>query len=116
MDATGLALGFGHCIENRHTGMIGKREVLRIRVGEIDGEIDGLRWLRLRSGAGESESEERERPEGGVHSVVNRWSHPPGSNRRPTVYETVALPTELGWPEISFEFNVAYGAGAAAWR
>ena len=26
------------------------------------------------------------------------WSHPPGSNRRPAVYETAALPTELGWP------------------
>ena len=24
-------------------------------------------------------------------------SHPSGSNRRPTVYKTVALPTELGW-------------------
>lgn len=24
-------------------------------------------------------------------------SHPPDSNRRPTIYETVALPTELGW-------------------
>ena len=26
------------------------------------------------------------------------WSHPPGSNRRPTDYESVALPAELGWP------------------
>lgn len=26
-------------------------------------------------------------------------SHPSGSNRRPTVYKTVALPTELGWPK-----------------
>ena len=26
------------------------------------------------------------------------WSHPPESNRRPTDYESVALPTELGWP------------------
>ena len=26
------------------------------------------------------------------------WSHPSDSNRRPTVYKTVALPTELGWP------------------
>ena len=25
-------------------------------------------------------------------------SHPPESNRRPTDYESVALPTELGWP------------------
>jgi hypothetical protein len=25
------------------------------------------------------------------------WSHPPESNRRPTDYESVALPTELGW-------------------
>jgi hypothetical protein len=25
------------------------------------------------------------------------WSHPPDSNRRPTDYESVALPTELGW-------------------
>src|ERR1019366_9103775 len=27
-----------------------------------------------------------------------KWSHPPGSNRRPTDYESVALPAELGWP------------------
>src|SRR5580700_2372241 len=27
-----------------------------------------------------------------------RWSHPPGSNRRPADYESAALPTELGWP------------------
>src|ERR1019366_10809266 len=26
------------------------------------------------------------------------WSHPPGSNRRPTDYESVALPAELGVP------------------
>src|SRR5207245_3077520 len=26
-----------------------------------------------------------------------RKSHPPESNRRPTDYESVALPTELGW-------------------
>ena len=26
------------------------------------------------------------------------WSHPPDSNRRPTDYESVALPSELGWP------------------
>src|ERR1035438_4950875 len=26
------------------------------------------------------------------------WSHPPGLNRRPTDYESVALPAELGWP------------------
>jgi hypothetical protein len=25
------------------------------------------------------------------------WSHPPGLNRRPTDYESVALPAELGW-------------------
>src|SRR4029453_10128346 len=25
------------------------------------------------------------------------WSHPPESNRRPTDYESVALPSELGW-------------------
>ena len=25
------------------------------------------------------------------------WSHPPESNWRPTDYESVALPTELGW-------------------
>src|SRR5665811_1533143 len=27
-----------------------------------------------------------------------KWSHPPGLNRRPTDYESVALPAELGWP------------------
>jgi hypothetical protein len=27
-------------------------------------------------------------------------SHPSGSNRRPTVYKTVALPAELGWQDI----------------
>lgn len=34
------------------------------------------------------------------------WSHPPGSNRRPADYESVALPTELGWLT-SFEFTTA---------
>ena len=29
--------------------------------------------------------------------VEKNWSHPPDSNRRPTDYESVALPTELGW-------------------
>ena len=29
--------------------------------------------------------------------VEKIWSHPPDSNRRPTDYESVALPTELGW-------------------
>lgn len=29
---------------------------------------------------------------------LRTWSHPPESNRRPTDYESVALPTELGWP------------------
>ena len=29
--------------------------------------------------------------------VEKVWSHPPESNRRPTDYESVALPTELGW-------------------
>jgi hypothetical protein len=29
---------------------------------------------------------------------LKRWSHPPGLNRRPTDYESVALPAELGWP------------------
>jgi hypothetical protein len=29
--------------------------------------------------------------------TVNPKSHPPESNRRPTDYESVALPTELGW-------------------
>ena len=29
--------------------------------------------------------------------VEKLWSHPPESNRRPTDYESVALPTELGW-------------------
>ena len=32
--------------------------------------------------------------------LVKKWSHPPESNRRPTDYESVALPTELGWPEV----------------
>ena len=31
------------------------------------------------------------------------WSHPADSNRRPTDYESVALPTELGWPVNKFE-------------
>src|ERR1035438_2859261 len=30
--------------------------------------------------------------------LKNLWSHPPGLNRRPTDYESVALPAELGWP------------------
>src|ERR1700743_2352328 len=29
---------------------------------------------------------------------MKRWSHPPGSNRRPADYESAALPTELGGP------------------
>ena len=29
--------------------------------------------------------------------LLKNWSHPPESNRRPTDYESVALPTELGW-------------------
>jgi hypothetical protein len=29
--------------------------------------------------------------------LFNKWSHPPGSNRRPADYESAALPTELGW-------------------
>ena len=29
--------------------------------------------------------------------IALEWSHPPGSNRRPTDYESVALPAELGW-------------------
>src|ERR1035441_6619662 len=29
--------------------------------------------------------------------VRKLWSHPPGLNRRPTDYESVALPAELGW-------------------
>ena len=28
---------------------------------------------------------------------LENWSHPADSNRRPTDYESVALPTELGW-------------------
>ena len=31
------------------------------------------------------------------------WSHPPGLNRRPTDYESVALPAELGW--LAFCYN-----------
>ena len=30
-------------------------------------------------------------------TLRNCWSHPSESNRRPTDYESVALPTELGW-------------------
>ena len=33
----------------------------------------------------------------------NPESHPPESNRRPTDYESVALPTELGWLLMSFQ-------------
>ena len=29
------------------------------------------------------------------------WSHPSDLNRRPFDYESNALPTELGWPELS---------------
>ena len=29
---------------------------------------------------------------------LESWSHPPESNRRPSDYESDALPTELGWP------------------
>lgn len=36
-----------------------------------------------------------------VGRVYEEWSHPPGSNRRPAVYETAALPTELGWPFVN---------------
>jgi hypothetical protein len=32
-----------------------------------------------------------------LRTVMKDWSHPPESNRRPTDYESVALPTELGW-------------------
>ena len=32
-----------------------------------------------------------------VAELLKHWSHPPESNRRPTDYESVALPTELGW-------------------
>ena len=28
----------------------------------------------------------------------SEWSHESDSNRRPAVYETAALPTELSWP------------------
>jgi hypothetical protein len=38
--------------------------------------------------------------EDGEPGFLADWSHPPGLNRRPTVYETVALPAELGWPRI----------------
>src|ERR1035437_3651407 len=37
-------------------------------------------------------------PSGSALFVRKLWSHPPGSNRRPTDYESVALPAELGWP------------------
>ncbi len=32
--------------------------------------------------------------------ILSLWSHPPGSNRRPADYESAALPTELGWPDV----------------
>jgi hypothetical protein len=43
--------------------------------------------------------ERKEAPEEKADRQVNEknWSHPPESNRRPTDYESVALPTELGW-------------------
>ena len=34
---------------------------------------------------------------GGPPGGTRKWSHPSDLNRRPTVYETVALPAELGW-------------------
>ena len=40
-----------------------------------------------------------------LEALKKKWSHPPGSNRRPADYESAALPTELGWPT---------GAGAEA--
>ena len=33
-------------------------------------------------------------------NLLKKWSHPPGSNRRPADYESAALPTELGWPAL----------------
>ncbi len=36
-------------------------------------------------------------------STWKDWSHPPDSNRRPTDYESVALPTELGWLKDSIQ-------------
>src|SRR5438094_6405550 len=33
----------------------------------------------------------------GCKQLIIRWSHPPGSNRRPADYESAALPAELGW-------------------
>lgn len=35
--------------------------------------------------------------------VIEEWSHPPGSNRRPADYESAALPAELGWPRKQLE-------------
>ena len=33
----------------------------------------------------------------GPYTMLDRWSQWPDSNRRPAVYETAALPTELHW-------------------
>lgn len=39
-----------------------------------------------------------------------KWSHPWESNPRPTDYESVALPTELGWPSLPLYNNHLAGA------
>src|SRR5438552_4742181 len=43
-------------------------------------------------------------------------SHPPESNRRPTDYESVALPTELGWPGGGRLLTGPVRAGQARWQ
>jgi hypothetical protein len=35
--------------------------------------------------------------------IPRNWSQLPDLNRRPTLYESVALPTELNWPEKELE-------------
>ena len=45
-----------------------------------------------------------------LQTVMKDWSHPPESNRRPTDYESVALPTELGWLIL---LNQLFGSGVS---
>src|ERR1039458_2462558 len=39
------------------------------------------------------------------------WSHSPDLNRRPAVYETAALPTELLWPSPLLNHNAGRAPG-----
>jgi hypothetical protein len=47
-----------------------------------------------------------------AHNSLKLWCRPPESNRRPTDYESVALPTELGRLGI-FRAEAAYGTGVS---